>query len=101
MQLLANGADNKISDKEGLTGMMRAVTVGNLQAAQVFIGHDESNIFDAGSKGETPLHAACLIADMEIVDHIMEVDEENKLIKVKDKEGNSSWHSAARCVPNR
>ena len=75
---------------------MRAVTVGNLEATQVFIGHDESNIYDAGSKGETPLHAACLIADMDIVEHIMEVDEDNRLINMKDKQGNSPWHSAAR-----
>jgi len=93
--LLENGADITLSDREGNTPLMRAAAVGNLEAVQVFISNDENSIYQQGSKGVSPFHCVCLISNPELVDHFLELDEDKKLLKLKDIDGNSAWHSAA------
>lgn len=93
--LLDNGADPKISDRQGRTPLMRAAYLGNLDAVQVFVAHDESNVLDAGSTGQTPLHCACLISNMELINQFIELDPAGKALKMKDNEGNTPFLSCA------
>jgi len=94
--LLDNGADPKISDKQGRTPLMRAALLGNLDAVQVFVAHDETNVFDAGSTGQTPLHCACLISNMELINQFIELDSEGRALKMRDNEGNTPFLECAQ-----
>lgn len=94
--LLDNGADPKISDRQGRTPLMRAALLGNLDAVQVFVDFDESNVLDDGSTGQVPLHCACLISNMDLIDQFIELDEERKTLKVRDNEGNTPFLACAQ-----
>lgn len=94
--LLDNGADPKISDRQGRTPLMRAALLGNLDAVQVFVAHDETNVLDAGSTGQTPLHCACLISNMDLIDQFIELDEDGKTLKMRDNEGNTPLLACAQ-----
>ena len=94
--LLDNGADPKISDRQGRTPLMRAALLGNLDAVQVFVGHDESNVYDAGSSGQTPLHCACLISNMELIHQFIELDGEGRALKMRDDQGNTPFLECAQ-----
>lgn len=93
--LLDNGADTLASDKQGDLPIMRAAKMGNYEAVQVFIAHDEESLFKTGSSGQNAYHCACLIANMELLEHFQELDDENRLISMKDNEGNTPLHCAA------
>lgn len=93
--LLDHGADPKLSDKQGRTPLMRAALMGNLDAVQVFVAHDEDNIFDAGSTGMLPIHCACLISHLALVEQFIELDEEGKTLTVRDNEGTTAFLAAA------
>ena len=93
-KLLDTGANPKISDKQGKTPLMRAAVLGNLDAVQVFVAHDPSNIFDAGSTGQLPLHCACLISNMDLINQFLELDPEKKTLKATDDNGDTPWLAA-------
>jgi ankyrin repeat protein len=89
--LLDNGADPKISDRQGRTPLMRAALLGNLDAVQVFLAHDQSNVFDKGSTGQLPLHCACLLSSMELISQFLELDPDGNTLKARDNQGNSPF----------
>merc|ERR1711934_1010877 len=93
--LLDNGADTMASDKQGDLPIMRAARMGNYEAVQVFLAHDEESLFKTGSSGQNAYHCACLISNMELIDHFQELDDEGRLIAMKDNEGNTPLHCAA------
>eukprot|EP01094_Clydonella_sp_ATCC50884_P014217 TRINITY_DN2458_c0_g1_i1.p1 TRINITY_DN2458_c0_g1~~TRINITY_DN2458_c0_g1_i1.p1 ORF type:complete len:409 (-),score=161.16 TRINITY_DN2458_c0_g1_i1:172-1326(-) len=93
--LLDNGADTLASDKQGDLPIMRAAKMGNYEAVQVFIAHDEESLFKTGSSGQNAYHCAALIANQELLDHFQELDDENRLIGMKDNEGNTPLHCGA------
>jgi len=94
--LLDNGADPKISDRQGRTPLMRAAHLENLDAVQVFLAFDESNVYDSGSTGQLPIHCASLLSNMELMNQFLEIDDEGKTLKMRDNEGNDPFLCAAQ-----
>ena len=95
--LLDNGADVHLSDKQGNTPLMRAAAMGkdNLEAVQVFLSHEPGLLFHQGTTGKTAYHCACIISDMDLLEHFTELDEDGRALKIADSEGNTPWLCAA------
>jgi uncharacterized protein len=74
--LLDNNADARLSDKQGNTPLMRAAAMGNsnLHAVQVFLSADDELLLHQSSTGRSALHCACEVADMEIIEYLMELE---------------------------
>lgn len=84
-----------IRDAEGLTPLLRAARFGFLRALKVILEYcpESADVYDL--KGRTVLHYAHF-SDYRDLQELLKIPEINALVNVKDCEGNTAAHLAAK-----